>query len=217
MITAWVCAMVGFLLGPLLAGWTHRAVTSQSLLGARVWRGGEASPLRIAAMCVVAAGLFAVCGYRFATSATVAAWCWLCAFGLVLAVVDVEHHRLPFPTVTAMGLGGIACLLAAAVVDHQWLSLVEAGASGVVVFVIALAMQLAIPKHIGGGDIALCGSLAVFLGWWGFSGVLRGLLLATTLTAILGLVFLVRHRNTRVRFPAGPTLILGTVIAILLV
>lgn len=216
MTTALVCAVAGLLLGPLLAAWTHRAVNSQSLLGGAAWRGHGASLRRIGAMCVAAAGLFAVCGYRFAHSATVAAWCWLCATGLVLAVVDVEHRRLPFRVVTAMGLGGIACLLGATAAEHQWISIVEAVISGVVVFGIALVMQLAIPKHIGGGDTALYGALAVFLGWWGLSGVLRGLLVATTLTAILGLVFLMRHGSSRVRFPAGPTLILGTVIAVLL-
>jgi leader peptidase (prepilin peptidase) / N-methyltransferase len=215
-LTALVCGVAGFAVGPLLAAWTHRAPTPMALITHGGWGGGDASPRRIAVFCAGAAVLFALCGYRFAGNATVVAWCWLCATGLVLAVVDAEHHRLPFPTVAAMGLGGVACLLAAAAFEHRWINLADAVASGVIVFGAALAIQMAIPSHTGGGDTALYGALAVFLGWQGFTGLIRGLLLATTLTAVLGLVLIVKRKTTRVRFPAGPTLILGTVIAILL-
>lgn len=204
---------VGVAMGPALAGWAQRSVSANSVSG--WWRGcGVPSPWAVAAT-VLSGVLFAVVALRFAGSATLPAWCWLVATGIVLAIVDLRHRRLPHRLTAAMAFGGLLLLAIAAVVEDRWPQLVSAMLAGSGVLAAATVVQMVFPAHTGGGDTALYGALAVFLGWFGWSGLLRGMLLATALTALVAIGMWVA-RGRAVAFPAGPSLVAGTVVAVLL-
>lgn len=213
LVVAAAAAGVGVAAGPLLAGVAQRSVAAGPAFG--WWRGDGVPRAWVIAVTALSGGLFAALALRYPGSATLPAWCWLAATGIVLAVVDLRQRRLPHRLTASMATGGLVLLAVAAAIEDQWPRMVAAAVAGVVVFVVAAAVQMVFPRHTGGGDTALYGALAVFLGWFGWSGLLRGLLLAAGLTAAVAVgVWVTRGRSAT--FPAGPSWIAGAVIAVLL-
>lgn len=203
---------IGVAVGPVLAGVAQRSVASGSAAPGW-WRGKTPVPWLVT-VTAVSGAMFASLALRYAGSATLPAWCWLAATGIVLAVVDLRVRRLPHRLTAAMAGGGLGLLAIAAAVEGQWQRMASACGAGIVVFTVAAVVQLLVPRHTGGGDTALYGALAVFLGWFGWSGLLRGLFFAAGLTAAVAIgVWAVRGRHAT--FPAGPSLIAGTLIAVL--
>lgn len=207
-------ALAGLALGPPLAGWSWRYGTPGPPAEGW-WRGRPVSRWQVTAMAAVAGALFGALGFRFAGSATLPAWSWLAATGMMLAIIDLRCRRLPHPLTAATAVGGVLLLGLAAAVENRWPQLVLALAAGAVVFLGALLLQLAFPAHTGGGDTALYGALALYLGWFGWAGLVRGGLLATGLAALAAIIVGLRHRRWTATFPAGPPLIAGTLAAIL--
>lgn len=215
--TCLIAAAVGLLIGPALAAWATHSARRLSLLTEGWWRGGQASPRRIGVVCTLSGALFALFGYRFSGGATLPAWCWLSAAGLVLAVVDLECQRLPHRVVGATATGGVICLGGAAAYENRWGVWFFSLAAGLGIFLAAGLVQLAAPSHTGGGDTMLSGALALYLGWFGWPGLIRGLLVIAVLTAVTGsAVFLLGRRRFDAKFPAGPTMILGALIGVLI-
>ena len=144
------------------------------------------------------------------------AWCWACALGCGLALTDLRCRRLPFPLVAALAGGGAVFMLWATVIDGTWFRFGFACMAMVAVLGLALLVQMCAPEHTGGGDTALYAALALYLGWFGWDGLLRGLLVASGLTALVALVVAVSSRSMKSRFPAGPPLLAGALVSILL-
>lgn len=213
--TVLFAAAAGLSLGPALAAWGERAITRAPVFSPGWWRGGGAPITLIMAVMVSAGLLFAAFATRF-TDATLPAWCWLAATGLVHVVVDLRARRLPHQVTAVMVLGGLVSLAVAAAISDRWGDLVTALGSGVVVLLIAVLVQVVAPAHVGGGDTALYAALALYLGWFGLAGLLRGLVLATVLTALVAIVVGIRGRSMTATVPAGPPLIAGAVASILL-
>ncbi|WP_376765998.1 methyltransferase [Amycolatopsis pithecellobii] len=153
--------------------------------------------------------------FRFGTAPVLLAWCWACALGGGLALTDLRCRRLPFPLVAAFAGGGMVALLGAAVIEERWSQLGFACGAAVAVFALAALVQAWAPNHTGGGDTALYGALALYLGWFGLDGLLRGLLMASGLTAVVALVVAVCSRRMNSQFPAGPSLLAGALVAML--
>lgn len=167
-------------------------------------------PLSVAATSLTMAWF----GWRYSGS-TLPAWCWLAITGVCLAHVDVECQRLPRMLVAAMGLGGFLVLLANAVMESKFDSLATALAAMGVTTLIVTGMALAAPSHVGGGDVTLYPVLALYLGWWGWTTLLLGMLAGALLNAGWAMVLLLRGRaRWRRRFAAGPALILGALVVI---
>lgn len=216
--TIWAIASagIGLLLGPALATWAYRASRSTRSRSPAWWRGGGAPGRVVATVSAVTSLLFALLALRYAGSATWPAWCWLVVTGVVLATIDIRLRRLPYRATAAMAIGGGLALAAAAAVEGGWSQFVSAVLSAAVVLTIAAAVQLLWPGHTGGGDTMLYAALALYLGWFGVSGLLRGLLLATGLTALVALVVWAARRQSSATFPAGPSLIAGALLAVML-
>ena len=123
---------------------------------------------------------------------------------------------MPFALVTALAGGDLAVWLAAAVVEGLWTRLGFACTAAVAVFAVAMLVQLWVPEHTGGGDSALYGAIALHLGWFGWDGLLRGLLTASAVTAAVALVVAARFRSMNSRFPAGPPLLAGALLSTLI-
>ncbi|RSN44939.1 methyltransferase [Amycolatopsis sp. WAC 04197] len=142
-------------------------------------------------------------------------WCWAYALGVGLALTDLRCRRLPFPMVTALAGGCAVVFFGIAVMDGAWSRFGFACASAVVAFGLASLVQVFAPDHTGGGDTALYGALALFLGWFGWDGLLRGLLIATGLTAAVALVVAVSSKSVNSTFAAGPSLLGGALVSVL--
>ena len=205
----WAVGAAALLAGPILVGVAERMIGSP-LAGSWV------RAAMVAAVSVVTAASWVVGWVRFGTTPVLLAWCWACALGCSLVITDVRCRRLPFPLVAAFAGGGMVALLAAAAVDGRWARFGFACAAGVVVCALAGLVQAATPDHTGGGDTALYGAVALFVGWFGWEGLLRGLLWASGLTAVVALVVAICSRRLDARFPAGPSLLAGALLSMVI-
>lgn len=142
-------------------------------------------------------------------------WCWACALGVGLALTDLRCRRLPFPMVTALAGGCAVLFFGIALMDGAWPRVGFACTAAVVAYGLASLVLLCAPDHTGGGDTALYGALAMFLGWFGWDGLLRGLLFASGLTAVVALVVAVASKSMNSTFAAGPSLLGGALASVL--
>ncbi|MFF5990647.1 A24 family peptidase [Prauserella flavalba] len=133
----------------------------------------------------------------------------------MLTITDVRSGRLPFPIVAAMTAGGLACLTMAAAAENRWTNLGFACGAALGVLAMAAAVQAVAPEHTGGGDTALYGAVALYLGWFGWNVLATGLLLAAGLTAVVAIAVAVVTHQARARFPAGPSVLAGALLGML--
>jgi len=214
--TALAGVILGLAAGPALAGLTLTAADDrQPLLGPSWWQGGGAGTGRRLAVTVLSAGvLTAVCA-GIGPAPALPAFLVLAAAGVVLAVVDAEHFRLPDrltrPTVLLT-----AGLLAAAAVPAGPGVLARAGAAGAVSAAALFAVALAWPEGLGLGDVKLAGLLGMHLGWLGWSTLLLGLSAGVAAGAATALGMLAAGRaRRRTGIAYGPPLLAGALLAIL--
>lgn len=132
----------------------------------------------------------------------------------VLVAVDLDCHRLPdavaLPTAGLLIAGLAAGASRLAAWDDLWRALL----AGLVVGSGFLVMALASPRSLGLGDVKLAAILGVFLGWFGWSAVLTGVVATFLLggvAAVMLLAFTRADRRTPLAF--GPWLVLGTCVA----
>lgn len=140
------------------------------------------------------------------------------AAGVGLALIDLDHGRLPFAvTGWAAGLAGGA--LAAGWAWTWW----QHGAAAVGEAVLPVGLGLVVwtavfaglrvltrGRGMGLGDVALAPVLGGVLGAAGVAQAVVGLGLAFVIGAAVGVVALARRRRRRgVRIPFGPSMLLG--------
>ncbi|WP_200208954.1 prepilin peptidase [Micromonospora coerulea] len=150
-------------------------------------------------------------GERFALA-------WWLAWAVPLALVDAAVHRLPdrlsYPAAAgAWALLGLTALTGAGA--GPWLRATLAGLGLALAF--AATTLLLGRRGFGLGDAKLALSAGALLGWYGWPVVLAGLVLAFTLSALVGLALLATRRaRWSSHLPFGPFLILATTLALLL-
>ncbi len=210
LILALVLAVASAVAGPCLLAAAERTT------GATLARGPSARTALTAGISILLAGLGWIALSRLGATPIWAAWCWACALACGLTLTDSRCRRLPFPMVTALAGGGAAIFLFDAIVHGTWFRLGFAYASMVAVLGFASLVQVCAPEHTGGGDTALYAALGLYLGWFGWDGLLRGLLIASGFTALVAIVVAVSSKSMNSRFPAGPPLLAGSLISMLL-
>ena len=159
--------------------------------------------------------LFALAVLRFGLSWALPAFLFLAAAGVLLAVIDLQHHLLPNRVVgPSVGIGA-ALLLVAALPDGNWDALLRAGLGAVALFAGYLALALISPRGLGLGDVKLAGLLGLYLGWIGWSAVFGGAIAGFVIQALLALALLAGRRiGLRGELPFGPAMLLGAAVAI---
>ena len=207
-VVAVPAAVAGAVLGRPLANLT---LTVADRANPHWVRGGHASAMRTAAVAVVSAGFAALAGTAAGWSVSLPAWLALALVLAPLAVVDVEHHRLPNRLVLPGYAAGAALLGLAALLDGQGADLVRAGLAGALVF--ALFAIFALAGGIGFGDVKLVGLLAGYLGWLSWADVLLGIFTGFVLGALSALALTAARRarwHSQIAF--GPSLMLGALL-----
>lgn len=121
-----------------------------------------------------------------------------------LSVVDLRHRRLP--NVLTLP-GGALILLAAAVSGHGFSALLGGGVLGG----LYLAIHLADPAGLGGGDVKLAVALGGLTGALGMPVWLLAALGAPMLTAATGTISMLRRRGQVV--PHGPSMCAASLLA----
>lgn len=143
-------------------------------------------------------------------------WLLLAPFGVLLALVDSNVHRLPDQLTLSLSVAAPVLLLFADLTpgaDGAWSTAVLGG------FVLGfcyLVLFLINPSGMGFGDVKLALSLGVALGWYGwqvlFFGAFAGFLLGSLYGAAL---ILLRKAGRKSAIPFGPFMIGGTLLGLL--
>ena len=142
---------------------------------------------------------------------------WVAAVGTVLAVVDARTHRLPDRFVGPGAVVLVVLLLLAAAVTGEWGTLGRAVLAGTASMAGYLLLGLLRAGGLGLGDVKLAGPLGMWLGWWGWSAVMAGALVAFALGGLTATVLLLARRVRREDAIAfGPFMILGAAAATVL-
>jgi leader peptidase (prepilin peptidase)/N-methyltransferase len=159
----------------------------------------------------VAVVLSALAGRSAGWTALLPAYVLLALCCAPLAVIDVEHHRLPNRLVFLAAGGALVLLTAAAAQRHDWHAWLRGAEAAGVVF--ALFYAIALLATFGWGDVKLGGLLAGYLGLFGWGYVLYGILAGFVLAAAFSLpMVLVRRVSMKTAIPLGPSLIVGALL-----
>ncbi|SDL73522.1 leader peptidase (prepilin peptidase) / N-methyltransferase [Tessaracoccus oleiagri] len=191
LLTALACALVAAAVTPLL----RRELTS------RGWVAWLHVPLAAAA----GAGAAALAEttpelVAFAAAGTVIA---------LLMVVDLLEHRLPDRLVAPAWLALVLPLT----FTGDWNGLGRALLASVTCLVVYFALAWISPAGMGLGDVKFAAVVGTFLGWFGWSHVLWGTLLAFALNAVVSLLALIRGRRGS-ELPFGPLMVVGAILAV---
>ncbi|MGC7093953.1 methyltransferase [Amycolatopsis lurida] len=209
-IALWAMVAGSLAAGPVMLVAAERA-TGTVLVAPGSTRRAVAAVMSVSTTALCCAGWL-----KFGTTLDWVAWCWACALACGLVLTDLTCRRLPFRLVVTLAGGVGLVLLGATLACGGWNRFGVACTAAVHVGVPVVLVQMWVPEHTGGGDTALYAALALYLGWFGWDGLLRGLLIATGLTALVALAVAVWSRSMNSQFAAGPSLLAGALASILL-
>ena len=208
------CALLGAAIGPFLAGLTKRVPAGGPWWVPGAARGVPAGARRVGVVTALAALVLGAVGAAIGPEPELAAYLWLGAVGLTLAVIDLDCLRLPDRLTLPSYPVGLALLAAASTDD--WGALGRAVLAAVVVG--GAALLLALVAHGGGlglGDVKLLGLLGLFLGWLGWGKVVLGVAAGVAIGALAAVVLLVlRRAGLKDHMAFGQWLIAGALVAV---
>jgi leader peptidase (prepilin peptidase)/N-methyltransferase len=205
-------AVLGIVLGPFLAGLTLAVPADDPWLGKRWWRGGQASPRRIAVGTVLAAVALAAVGAAIGLAPELPAFLGLAAVGVTLAVIDLDCLRLPDRLTLPSYPAGLALLA----VPADWSALGRGVLGALAAGGAALLLALVAPSGgLGLGDVKLLGLLGLFLGWLGWGVLVLGVAFGFGIGALAAIAMLASRRaGLRDHLAFGPWLIAGALVAV---
>ena len=144
------------------------------------------------------------------------AFLYLAAISLVLALIDIDTHRLPNVIVLPAYAVGAGLLGVGSLLTGQLSALLVAGLGAVIMGGIYLLLAIVRPGAMGGGDVKLAGVLGLYLGWLGWDVLAVGLLAGFILGGAFGIVLLaLRRANRNTGIPFGPWMLAGAWVGIL--
>jgi leader peptidase (prepilin peptidase)/N-methyltransferase len=139
-----------------------------------------------------------------------AAYLFLAAVSVALALIDLDTHRLPNSIVLPSYAVGGGLLAVVAVLDGDGGALLRAVIAAAGAFALYLILGLVKPGAMGFGDVKLAGLLGLYLGWVGWGAVVVGIFGGFLVGGAVALV-LVAARRARLGggIPFGPSMLAG--------
>ncbi|WP_210507548.1 A24 family peptidase [Naasia sp. SYSU D00057] len=208
-----------------IAPWDNVPVLSWLLLGGKCRACRMRIPVRYPLVEAGTAVAFAVVAVRFvpgvldwtlAGALALAAFLYLAAITVALALIDLDVRRLPNAIVLPAYGVGAALLVPSALLAGDPGALLRAGAGVAILGGVYLALALAVPHGMGGGDVKLAGVLGLFLGWLGWAELAVGAIGGFLLGGLFGAALLLTGRAKRgTAVPFGPWLLGGAWLGIL--
>lgn len=206
---------VGVAVGPALAALTCTVPAGGPMATRAVLGGAPATARRIAGVGAAAAATFALLAAAIGAEAALPAFLLMGAAGVVLAVIDAEHHRLPDRVVLPTYVVGGALLLIAATLTGDFATWLRALFAAAAVFAVLFVLALISPEGFGFGDVKLGGLLGMYLGWLGWDYVVLGVAAGFLIGTVAALVLVaLRRASLRSPVPFGPALLAGALAAV---
>ena len=140
----------------------------------------------------------------------VVAFLYFAAISIVLALIDLDTHRLPNSIVLPSYLVAGVLLTIAAALTGNWGSLLRAAIGMAVMYLFYFLLRAARPAGMGGGDVKLAGVVGIYLGWLGWGALAVGAFAAFLYGGVFGIaLMLLRRAGRKTAIPFGPWMILG--------
>ena len=189
-------------------------VLSWLILRGRCRHCGEPISARYPLVELATALLFVGAAWRLGFSWVLPAYlAWLAGL-LALALIDLEHLKLPRSVVYATLSLTSALLALASATTHDWHRFLIGTIAGLAWFVLFFAMNFASPRILGFGDVRLSLALGLALGWLGSGYVILGFFAANIFGAVIGIFLIATKRITRNQpIPYGVFLAMGAALA----
>lgn len=193
-------------------------VMSWLLLRGRCRDCGAPIAWRYPAVELCAGVLFAAVAVATGLSWSLPAMLYLAAVSVALALIDLDHRRLPDAIVLPSYPVALALLALATWGPGSSATtgdLVRAAAGGVAMFVFYFVVVLVYPRGMGFGDAKLAGVLGLYLGFYGWEQLVVGWFAAFVLGGVFALGLLAAGRATRTSsVPFGPWMLLGAAVGL---
>lgn len=151
-------------------------------------------------------------GWRFGWTALLPALLFLGTAGIALALIDLDHKRLPF-AITVPALPVTAGLLAIDGFANSWDPAGDALISMAVWGAFFYAIWfLTAGRGMGFGDVVLAPTLGLVLGWIGWGASVIGLFAGFAFGAVVGVTLMALGvAGRRSAIPFGPFMIAGAI------
>lgn len=200
--------------GHAIAWYDNLPVLSYLILRGRCRRCGARISLRYPAVELLTALAFAgvVAGAYGAVypAAILPLLLYWTAAGIALALIDLDHHRLPdVITLPSYAVSAVLLVLATALTGEP-ARLISAGVGLVALGGLYLLLALGWRDGMGWGDVKLAGALGLTLGWLGWPQLIVGGFSAFVIGGIVGAVLIAtRKAGRKSGVPFGPFMIIG--------
>jgi leader peptidase (prepilin peptidase)/N-methyltransferase len=144
------------------------------------------------------------------------AFLYLAAVSIALAVIDVEHHRLPFWIVVPSWWVGAVLLTGAALLLHHPEAALRMLLGGLALWGFYRLLHAIQPNGMGYGDVRLGGLIGLYLAWIDWGALVAGAVLGVLVAGIgAGAVLVARRRGLKAEIPYGPYMLAGAWLGIL--
>ncbi|MEK7252022.1 MAG: prepilin peptidase [Actinomycetota bacterium] len=159
--------------------------------------------------------LFGVTGWLIGPVWVLPAYLWFVGVTLALALVDIDHRRIPNRILYPGTIVATVLLAGGAVADGSVGALWRALAGGGAYFGFLLVLALVARGGFGFGDVKLGFLLGEFLGYRSWGALLVGGFMAFLVGGLLAALLLAARRAGRKdAIPFGPALVIGCYVAI---
>ncbi|MET1019147.1 MAG: prepilin peptidase [Microterricola sp.] len=146
-----------------------------------------------------------------------AAFLYLAAITVALALIDIDTHTLPNRIVLPSYLVAIALLGTAGLIGGDVDGVIRALIGGATLFAFYFALLLVYPRGMGFGDVKLAGVLGLYLAWIGWGALVVGGFAAFLLGGIYALALVaLRKAGRKTGLPFGPWMLAGAWVGILI-
>lgn len=134
----------------------------------------------------------------------------------LLVVIDLAVHRLPDKPVASTTFAMLVPFGIASATGTGWAPFGRVLLAALVLMLAYFILAFIAPDGLGLGDVKFASVIGLLLGWFGWSHVAVGTLLAFLINGFVALIVLIRRGKIKgSEVPFGPSMVLGAVLALM--